>query len=132
MKPQPYKTLKKLSVAICALTVVSINAWPQEPAKTEPTSAGTAASSIAASGMTTAQSGKKADRALRRKIYAAITKRKDINAGSISIVSRDGSVTLYGTVPDSAQIPQVSETVKGVPGVTSVINKLTVQRPFGQ
>lgn len=132
MQPQFYKTIKILSLAIGSLTVVSINAWAQVPATTEPASAAMASPSVTASGMPTAESVRKADRALRRNIYAALRNRDDIDAESVSIVAHAGKVTFFGTVPDSAQIPKVSETAQGVPGVVSVINKLTVLRPYGR
>jgi osmotically-inducible protein OsmY len=64
-------------------------------------------------------------------VYAAISKHKEISAGNISVIAKDGAVTLNGTETDAAQIGTVAEIATGVPGVTSVTNKLTVQRPFG-
>ena len=83
-----------------------------------------------ASGAATPTGGK-ADRALRRKVYAAIGKYKEIDAGNISVRAKSGAVTLYGTVTNAAQIGQVAEIAKGVPGVTWVTNKLTVEKPLG-
>ncbi|SDB93333.1 BON domain-containing protein [Paraburkholderia lycopersici] len=78
-----------------------------------------------------APTGKQADRALRRKVYAAIGKDKAINAGNISVGAKNGAVTLNGTVSDTAQIGKVEEIAKSVAGVTSVSNKLTVKKSFG-
>jgi osmotically-inducible protein OsmY len=64
-------------------------------------------------------------------VYAAIGKHKEISAGNIGITARNGAVTLNGTVTDASQVNQVAEIAKGVPGVTSVTNKLTVQKPLG-
>ncbi|MGA7777214.1 MAG: BON domain-containing protein, partial [Paraburkholderia sp.] len=75
--------------------------------------------------------GRKADRALRRKVYAAIGKHKEISAGDISIIAKDGAVTLHGTVTDASQVGAVAEIARGVDGVTSVTNKLTVRKPLG-
>ena len=36
-----------------------------------------------------------------------------------------------GSVTDASQIDKVVEIAKGVPGVTSVTNKLAVKKPFG-
>jgi hyperosmotically inducible periplasmic protein len=73
----------------------------------------------------------KANRALRRQVYNAIAKHKEISAGNISVVARDGAVTLSGTVRNASQVGTVAEIAKGVPGVISVTNKLTVAQPFG-
>jgi osmotically-inducible protein OsmY len=40
-------------------------------------------------------------------------------------------VTLSGTVTDASQVGKVAEIAKGVPGVTSVTNKLIVEKPLG-
>jgi hyperosmotically inducible periplasmic protein len=109
------------AVILAALIgVVSASAWSQ------PESSATAASGAAAPA-----SGKKADRALRRKVYAAISKSKEIDAGNISVKAKDGEVTLYGAVADASQIDKVTEIAKGVQGVTSVTSKLTVRKPLG-
>jgi len=50
----------------------------------------------------------------------------------ISVVSRSGAVTLDGTVVDAAQIDKLAEIARGVPGVTSAANRLTVRKPFGR
>jgi osmotically-inducible protein OsmY len=114
-----------LGVAIAA---VSISAWPQDGASAG-ASAGTA---VTASGGTTAKAVRQANRALRRKVYAALAKHKEIDAGNIGITAKGGAVMLSGTVPNTSQISTVAEVVRGVEGVTSVTSKLTVQKPFDQ
>lgn len=86
----------------------------------------------AAPAASTAREVRKANRALSRKVYAALAKHKEIDAGNISIVARAGAVTLNGTVTEESQIDTVVAVAKGVPGVKSVTNKLTVLRPLGQ
>ncbi|CAD6519761.1 hypothetical protein LMG27952_01195 [Paraburkholderia hiiakae] len=93
---------------------------------------GAEAASAMAPAAPTAREVRRANRALSRKVYAALAKHKEIDAGSISIVARSGAVTLNGTVTESSQIGMVAEIAKGVPGVTSVTNRLSVQRPFGE
>ena len=122
------KTISAHTLAVGAFVIaLSINAWAQPGAA----ASAPAASTLEASGATAPATGKKADRALRRRVYAAIGKHKEIAAGSISVTAKDGAVTLNGSVPDANQIPKVAEIAKGVPGVISVANKLTVQKPFG-
>ncbi|TDN59125.1 BON domain-containing protein [Paraburkholderia sp. BL10I2N1] len=94
-------------------------------------SAASNGTAIAASGSMTAKDIRKANRALRRKVYSAIVRHKEINAGSISVVAKGDALTLDGTVVDASQVDKVSEIAKGVPGVTTVTNKLTVKKPFG-
>ena len=123
------KTMDGLRVALgVAITAASISAWAQDGAS-QGASAGTA---VTASGGMTAKAARQANRALRRKVYAALAKHKEIDAGDISITAKGGAVLITGTVPDASQINTVAEVAKGVAGVTSVTSKLTVQRPFGQ
>jgi hyperosmotically inducible periplasmic protein len=108
------------------LASASVGVWAQgsETAGADEASAAPAAP--------TAKEMRKANRALSRKVYAALAKHKEIDAGSISIVARNGAVTLNGTVTEAGQIDTVVGVAKSVPGVKSVTNKLSVQRPIGE
>ena len=125
--------MKKITVA--GLTIAALVALVSTSASAQPQGAASAQAGALASTMpapaSAAPTGKQADRALRRKVYAAIGKEKAIDAGNISVRAKNGAVTLTGTVSDTAQVGKVEEIAKGVPGVTSVTNKLTVQKPFG-
>ncbi|PCE34192.1 BON domain-containing protein [Burkholderia ubonensis] len=124
------KSIQARALAIAALILAaSGNAWSQ-PGQTASAPTGMPAASAVESAAAPV-SARKANRALRRQVYAAIAKHKKISAGNISIVVRGGAVTLNGTVTDASQVNEVAEIVKGVPGVTSVTNKLIVQKPFG-
>jgi hyperosmotically inducible periplasmic protein len=119
------KAGKAFELAMAMLIVVtSMAAWSQ-------TGDTSGASTGAQSASTAIPAGRKADRALRRQVYAAIGKDKSISAGDISVIARDGAVTLNGTVVEAAQISRVEAIARGVPGVNSVTNKLTVKKPFG-
>ncbi|KAA0997777.1 BON domain-containing protein [Paraburkholderia panacisoli] len=76
------------------------------------------------------KSDRLADRALRRRIYKALAKHTEVDAGNISIVAKNGQVTLDGTVRDAGQIDTVEKVTRSDPGVLAVTNKLAVQRPF--
>ncbi|WP_126282237.1 BON domain-containing protein [Burkholderia stagnalis] len=123
------KSIQARALAIAALILAaSGNAWPQ-PGQTAGAPTGMPAAS-AAERAAAPVSARKANHALRRQVYAAIGKHKQISAGNISIVAKGGAVTLNGTVTDASQVNEVAEIAKGVPGVTSVTNKLIVQKPF--
>ncbi|CAB3806452.1 hypothetical protein LMG28614_06400 [Paraburkholderia ultramafica] len=119
-----------LGLFVGAIVVaMSTNAWSQSG---NASGAGAAASVTGAAAPSSSPvPARKANRALRRSVYAAISKHREISAGSIGVTARNGAVTLNGTVTDASQIATVGEIAKGVPGVTSVTNRLTVQRPFG-
>jgi hyperosmotically inducible periplasmic protein len=90
----------------------------------------------AADATTTAQakqqykSAKSANRALQKKVRAALSKAKGVSVANITVRARDGAVTLQGTVPEQAQSDKATEIAKGVAGVTSVKNALSI-RPEG-
>ncbi|CAG9270105.1 BON domain-containing protein [Paraburkholderia caribensis] len=121
-----------VKLAVAALFVAaSMNAWSQSGQPASAAASVPGASAMTASSAAAPATGRKADRALRRKVYAAIGKQKDISAGNISVTAKDGAITLNGSVTDASQVDKVAEIAKGVPGVTSVTNKLTVKKPFG-
>jgi osmotically-inducible protein OsmY len=121
------RTLRIAGAVLFALA--SFHAWAQ-PGASE-ASAASSTTAVAATGGMTARDVRKANRALRRKVYAAIVRHKEISAGDISVVAKGGAVTLNGTVVDASQIDKVADIAQGVPGVTSVTNRLTVKKPFG-
>ncbi|WP_345813015.1 BON domain-containing protein [Paraburkholderia sp. PREW-6R] len=92
------------------------------------------ASDAAASGAMTAapaasaKTTKKANSQLGRKVRSALAKTQGIDVSSIAVRARGGAVTLTGTVPNQGQIDAAGEAAKGVAGVTSVSNKLTVMQ----
>jgi hyperosmotically inducible periplasmic protein len=125
------KTNKALELAVAAwFFAASATAWSQPGEAASAPAGAQGASEMTASGAV-APVGRKADRALRRSVYAAIGKDKEISAGDISVTAKVGAVTLNGTVADAAQIGKVEAMARGVSGVTSVTNKLTVKKPFG-
>ncbi|WP_434111973.1 BON domain-containing protein [Paraburkholderia caffeinilytica] len=125
------KTTRALELVIAAwLVVTSTAAWSQGGEAASAASNAQGASAMAASGAVI-PSGRKADHALRRRVYAAIGKDKEISAGDISVVAKNGAVTLNGTVTETAQIGKAEAIARSVSGVTSVTNKLTVKKPFG-
>ncbi|MEM5329591.1 BON domain-containing protein [Paraburkholderia sp. JHI2823] len=115
---------KTLGLALVTLlTAASLNASAQPEAS--------AASAAAAAATSNPASATPSNTKLRRAVYKAIVKHKEIQGGSIGVSAKNGAITLYGTVTDAAQVDRVAEIARGVPGVTSVTNKLTVQKPLG-
>lgn len=79
----------------------------------------------------TAKAAKSADRALARKVRAALSKSKDISVANITVRAKSGAVTLQGSVPEQPQVDKASQVAQNVAGVSSVKNALTI-RPVGQ
>ncbi|MEZ0602699.1 BON domain-containing protein [Paraburkholderia sp. IW21] len=90
-------------------------------------------SDAAATGMTaapaaSAKAGKKANSQLGRKVRSVLSKTQGVDVSNIAVRARGGAVTLTGSVPSQGQIDAAGEAAKGVAGVTSVSNKLTVMQ----
>ncbi|CAN7416622.1 BON domain-containing protein [Caballeronia sp. LjRoot29] len=110
--------LKALSVVVCV--AVASSAYAQS-------SDAMAAPDAAMSAKTT----KKVNRKLGLDVRRALSKTQGVDVSKIFVRARGGAVVLSGTVPDAAQIPKAEEAAKGVAGVTSVSNKITVAAPNG-
>ena len=125
------KSIQARALVIATLILAaSGSAWAQPGQTASAASGAPGAAGMEASAAIPANT-RKANRALRRQVYAAIGKHKEISAGNIGITARNGAITLNGTVTDASQVNQVAEIAKSVPGVTSVTNKLTVEKPLG-
>ncbi|MGF6289344.1 BON domain-containing protein [Paraburkholderia youngii] len=112
--------LKVLGIALCVATASSAYAQAsdaQAPAAT------------AAAPATTTQSTRAADRKLGRDVRRALARAQGFNVSNVFVRARGGAVTLTGSVPESGMIQQAADVAKGVPGVTSVTNKLTLNFP---
>lgn len=75
-----------------------------------------------------AKSIRVANRELAKKVSNAISK-AGIPTSKISVKANQGKVTLSGSVPNGNQIAQAGEVARGVSGVVSVDDKLTVGYP---
>lgn len=60
-------------------------------------------------------------------IKAALVKDSELSALQINVDTKDGTVTLNGTAPSDSAKARAAEIAKGVKGVNSVNNMLTVQ-----
>lgn len=67
-----------------------------------------------------------ADLALSAKVHTALVAQTGVNAADIHVDVHRGVVTLTGHVPSPAHKAVVDQTVHGVKGVTSVVDKLAI------
>ena len=79
-----------------------------------------------ASAAAAVKADKAANHQLGRKVRAALSKTKGLDVSHIAVRARGGAVTLTGSVPVEGQIAVAGDAAKGVEGVTSVTNKLSV------
>jgi hyperosmotically inducible protein len=84
----------------------------------------TIASGAKGSSGTSAKATKEADKQLARNVRAALAKVRGIDVSGVAVHASGGAVILRGSVPDVSQIDKAGNVVTGVPGVTSVTNKL--------
>ena len=69
------------------------------------------------------------DSATTVKIKSALLADPDIKSLRIDVDTKDGFVTLNGTVPSAANAERAGAIAKGIDGVKSVANRLTVKAP---
>jgi hyperosmotically inducible periplasmic protein len=107
--------LKVMVVAGCV--ALTSGAWAQSSDSMSSPSDSTA---------TDAKAMKKADRKLAHDVRRAMAKAQGFDVSNVFVKARSGVVTLSGTVPASEQIAQAEEIAKGVAGVKSVSNRVTL------
>jgi osmotically-inducible protein OsmY len=107
--------LKALGIALCVATASSAYAQSSD-----------AMAAPAASASPNPKAVKSADRKLGLSVRKALSKTQGFDVSNVFVRARGGAVTLTGSVPDGAQIPQAEEVAKNVAGVKSVNNKLTL------
>ncbi|EKS73303.1 MULTISPECIES: BON domain-containing protein [Caballeronia] len=110
--------LKALGVVVCVAVASSAYAQSSDAAATSTDSAAAAKAQKSAT--------KKTDRKLGYDVRRALSKAQGFDVSNVFVRARSGAVTLTGTVPEGGQIAQAEEVAKGVPGVKSVSNKLTL------
>jgi hyperosmotically inducible periplasmic protein len=114
------RTFKLMGGAL--IVMVSINAWSQ----TSESTATATQSSMAPADGGSAKAIRQANRALSKKVIAALSK-GGVNTSRINVIAKGGAVALAGSVTDPTQIDKAGELAKSVPGVTSVKNSLTLK-----
>jgi hypothetical protein len=123
------KAIHAIKLAGTALLIVgSVHAYAQS-SEAAPAAPATHASTTAGARQNY-KSLKAANRALQRQVRSALVKDRSISMSNVTIRARDGAVTLQGSVPVQAQSDRATEVAKGVPGVVSVKNALSI-RPVG-
>jgi hyperosmotically inducible periplasmic protein len=90
------------------------------------------ATAVGENGTTTAagqqyKSAKAANRALARRVRAALAKDKGVSVANITIRAKGGNVVIQGAVPEQSQIDRAVKVTRAVPGVNSVSSALTVR-----
>ncbi|WP_345815232.1 BON domain-containing protein [Paraburkholderia sp. PREW-6R] len=115
-------TINVLRLAAIALaTVFSVNVWSQ----TDGAAAASSGTPSASAGMSK-KDIRKADRALSRKVSRALQK-GGVQMNGLNVIAKRGAITLAGQATDQAEIDKATAIAKGVEGVSSVKNGLTVR-----
>jgi len=109
--------LKALGVVVCV--AMASSAYAQ-------TSDATATADSAASAKAAKNATKKTDHQLEVDVRRALSKAQGFDVSNVFVKARNGAVVLTGTVPEGNQIGQAEEIAKGVPGVKSVSNKISL------
>ncbi|KGR96736.1 BON domain-containing protein [Burkholderia sp. ABCPW 111] len=116
-----------VSKAVAGMIVAALacgNAFGQA---SEPAAAASEPAAATNASKAAAKTARKSNRKLGYAVRKAISKVNGVNVSNITVRAKGGVVTLEGSVPDASQIDKAVEAAKGVTGVASVNNKLSVQ-----
>jgi osmotically-inducible protein OsmY len=124
------KSVQALKVAASAMLVaVSLNVYAQDASAPAATTTPDARQQLQQS-RSQYRTVRAANRALARKVRGALARARGVTVSKIVVRAKDGAITLTGSVPQQQEIDRATEVAKGVDGVTSVKNQLTI-RPVG-
>ena len=71
----------------------------------------------------------RSDEEIKKFIVEELERKKTIDASTVTVEVKNGKVTLSGEVPDASAQSSANWITTAIPGVTDVINRLTVRRP---
>ena len=123
--------LGTISVALLGLALLS---GCEQKTTTTTTPAGTTSTTTvsptpAASQVVTRAGDAIADAAITAKVKTAFLADADVKGLQVDVDTRDGVVTLSGTLDKAANVDRAATIAKGMEGVKSVDNRLTVKAP---
>jgi len=121
--------MKAIKIAGAVLLMAAcINGYAQGPGTAAPASVAASASAA-----TSPASGAVTDRQLAASVRKALhaARRNGLKSSFIRVRANGGVLTLTGVVADNSQIGFATSVAQGVPGVTSVVNKLTLRSVAG-
>lgn len=67
-----------------------------------------------------------ANRQLSRNVRKALTKDSKIDVSHITVIAKNGAISLEGSVPEDGQIALATQIATGVNGVSAVANHLSI------
>jgi hyperosmotically inducible periplasmic protein len=109
--------LKALGLALCVATASSAYAQASDAAPADTT---------AAPAVNPSKAMRTNDRKLGIAVRRALSRTQGFNVSNVFVRARAGAVTLTGSVPEGGMIQQAADVAKGVPGVKSVNNRITL------
>jgi hyperosmotically inducible protein len=105
--------------ALVVLAAATVHAQGSETEAVAQASAGSVPS---------AKSIRAANRQLAKTVRRTLVKVKGLDSGNIVVVAKGSTVLLGGSVPDASQIALAVSSAKGVKGVGTVNNSLSVKQ----
>ena len=130
------QTMQKPLLGTIAMAVLGLAllAGCEKKTTTVETPAGTTSTTTvsptpAASQVVTRAGDAIADTAITAKVKTAFLADADVKGLQVEVDTRDGVVTLSGTLDKAANVDRAAAIAKGIEGVKSVDNRLTVKAP---
>jgi hyperosmotically inducible protein len=109
---------------VACVTCIGIFGTPLAHAQTTPAVGGDTGSIMA---QATKKQARADNRILSKAVRRSLAKTKGLDASAITVLSRDGKVSLIGSVPDTSQIELAGSAAGSVHGVRQVENRLVMR-----
>ncbi|ASW01890.1 BON domain-containing protein [Paraburkholderia aromaticivorans] len=116
------------TITLCVASLISVSALAQTAASDEIASSAPATASQAAPQLS-AKARRVQNHVVQKNVRHALTASKGLNSSGISILAKDGVVTLLGSAPDEKQIARAVTVAQSAAGVQRVDNRLKVFQP---
>ena len=112
------------TITLCVASIISVSAFAQTAASDD-----IASSAPVSAPPSSAKARRAQNHLLQKKVRHALTATKGLNSSGMSVLAKDGVVSLVGSMPDDKQISRAVAVAQSTAGVQRVDNRLKVFQP---
>ncbi|EIF35141.1 putative periplasmic or secreted lipoprotein [Burkholderia sp. Ch1-1] len=116
------------TITLCVASIISVSVFAQTAASDDIASSAPVSAAVSAP-PSSAKARRAQNHLVQKNVRHALTATKGLNSSGISILAKNGVVTLVGSAPDEKQIARAASVAQGAAGVQRVDNKLKVFEP---
>ncbi|WP_366931912.1 BON domain-containing protein [Paraburkholderia xenovorans] len=116
------------TITLCVASIISVSAFAQTAASDDIASSAPVSAPVSAP-PSSAKARRAQNHLLQKKVRHALTATKGLNSSGMSVLAKDGVVSLVGSMPDDKQISRAVAVAQSTAGVQRVDNRLKVFQP---